>query len=75
MIKYLHNLTEEEFKEKCVGKMTYGELAKKYPQPKWCSYPDATEGLMGCWSLMSFMVRGRSYCKCCQCYVAPKDKR
>lgn len=69
MIKYFHELTEAEFKETCVDKMTYMQLAKDYPQPLWCSYPEATGGLMGCWSLISFMVTGRNYCKNCDCYI------
>lgn len=69
MIKYFHELTKEEFSKLCKGKMTYGELAEKYPQPIWCGYPDATEGVMGCWSLMSFMVTGQDSCKNCDCYI------
>lgn len=66
MIKYFHELTEKEFKDKCVGKMKYKQLSKNYPQPLWCKYPDATGELMGCWSLMSHMVKDKSYCKDCE---------
>jgi len=32
---------------------TWRKFGKKYPQPKWCQYPDAvTSGMMGCWSLL-----------------------
>jgi len=72
MIKYYHELTEQEFKDKVAGKLTYGECASDYPQPSWCSYPQATWGMMGCWSLIGFMVTGEEYCKDCDCYVAPK---
>lgn len=67
MIKYFHELTKEEFKTIVEGKITYEQLAKKYPQPKWCNYPDATSGPMGCWSLMSHKVIGREFCKNCEC--------
>jgi len=40
-IKPFHELTEAEFNEICEEKMTWAECAEKYPQPKWCSYPDA----------------------------------
>lgn len=69
MEKYFHELTESEFNELFETKMTWGECAKEYPQPEWCSYPEAVQGVMGCWSLMGFMVTGRSYCKNCDCYI------
>ena len=71
-IKPFHGLIEAEFKEICKGKMTWAECAKRYPQPKWCGYPDAVCGVMGCWSLMSFMVTDESCCKNCDCYLKGK---
>lgn len=69
MIKYFHELTEAEFNETCVGKMTNAEVERDYPQPIWCSYPEATRGVMGCWSLIYFMVTGCDYCKNCDLYI------
>lgn len=67
MIKYFHELTEAEFKAIVESKQyTWKQLAKDYPQPEWCQYPDATSGVMGCWSLMSHMVTGKEYCKGCE---------
>ena len=66
MIKYFHELSKEEF-SLLVGKITYGELAEKYPQPEWCTYPEATAGMMGCWSLVGHMVTGKEFCKNCDC--------
>jgi len=63
MIKYFHELTKEEFK-KLVGTITYKQLAKDYPGPPWCTHPDVTEGVMGCWSLMNHKVN-RDFCKSC----------
>ena len=74
MIKYFHELKEDEFKALCGSKMTWGECAKEYPQPEWCGYPDAICGVMGCWSLMSFMVTGRNYCKNCDHYIKRHKK-
>ena len=71
-IKPFHELTEAEFNEICEEKMTWAECAEKYPQPKWCSYPDAVCGVMGCWSLMSSKVTDESYCKTCDCYLKGK---
>ena len=68
MIKYFHELTEEEFQELLKKKLTWGECAIEYPQPSWCGYPDAVAGMMGCWSLMSLVVENEDYCKSCDCY-------
>lgn len=65
MIKYFHKLTKDEFQSLVERKLTYEQIAKDYPQPIWCGYPDATCGVMGCWSLVSFMVTGKKYCKNC----------
>lgn len=68
MIKHFHELTKEEFKEIVDSKKyTWEQLSKDYPQPEWCGYPDATQGTMGCWSLVSHMVKDRDYCKNCEC--------
>jgi len=72
MIKYFHELTEAEFEALVAKKLTYEELVKNYPQPKWCGYPKATAGVLGCWSLMDFMVTGEAYCKDCDCYKVVK---
>ncbi len=75
MIKYFHELTKAEFNELLKTKTSWEPCAKDYPQPIWCSYPDAVCGEMGCWSLMSFnkdgtnWVTGRKYCKGCDCYI------
>ena len=71
-IKYFHKLTEQEYKEKLAGKLTYGEVDVLYPQPKWCSHPQATWGVMGCWSLVSFMVKNKAYCKDCECLITTR---
>lgn len=69
MIKLFPELTKEEYNELVTSKMTYDKLAKEYPQPKWCGYPDALYGTMGCWSLLSFMVTSEDFCKDCDCYT------
>jgi hypothetical protein len=68
-IKYFHELTRPEYRKFCKGNphMTYAEIEKRYPQPPWCNYPEAVMGVMGCWSLTSFMVKGREYCVTCDC--------
>lgn len=65
MIKYFHELTRQEFEELLDTKITYGQLAIDYPQPEWCQYPNATQGAIGCWSLMSFYVTGKEFCNKC----------
>ena len=75
MIKYFHELTKKEFRTLCKTKVTWGQAAKDYPQPEWCSYPDAVQGIMGCWSLMDFTVTGRNSCKNCDCYIKEREKK
>ena len=68
-MKYYHQLSDAEIQELIDKKVTYGELEKLHPQPVWCHYPEATSGMMGCWSLI--MKRNdvnREYCKDCDCY-------
>jgi len=64
-IKFFHQLTKEEFK--ALPEMTWAECANLYPQPKWCKYPEAVCGVMGCWGLMSFWA-SKEYCKDCEYY-------
>ena len=69
MIRYFHQLKEEEFNyllDLCPD-MKCRELAELYPQPTWCGYPEAISPL-GCWSLTGFLVTGEDYCKGCDCY-------
>lgn len=69
---YWHKLSKEtqEIIYKYSG-LTYGEFIAKYRQPPWCSYPDALEGAMGCWSLIRpGWVREPDFCKDCDCFEA-----
>ena len=68
MIKYFHELTKEEIEAIPAGK-TCKEVAKDYPQPEWCEYPNAVYGAMGCWGLMLGSVKdqGKAYCVNCEC--------
>lgn len=75
MIKYFHELTGAEFGELLKGEMTLKQWAELYPQPPWCKYPEAVRGVMGCWSLMDFLVTGEDYCKKCDCYKPHREKK
>ncbi|HDY68991.1 MAG TPA: hypothetical protein ENH85_14525 [Candidatus Scalindua sp.] len=66
--KYFHELTKKDYFELAKRGITYKKLAKLHPQPKWCGYPNATEGVMGCWSLTSFMINSENDCKKCDLY-------
>jgi hypothetical protein len=68
MIKSFHELTKKEYFGLIKNGYTYEHLARDYPQPEWCDYTDATAGQMGCWSLMSFMIKDINSCaKCDYC--------
>jgi hypothetical protein len=66
--RYLHELPVGAQKAVLRSNMKVGEFMKKWKQPDWCKYPDATEGIMGCWSLMSGYVTGPEYCKGCDMF-------
>lgn len=42
--------------------MKYSEILV----PDWCEYPEATNGVMGCWSLISGCIK--EPCETCDCY-------
>jgi hypothetical protein len=69
MKKYFHELTREEIAEIQAGPSTSNaQVAKDYPQPEWCTYPNATYGILGCWGLMRGSVHdNKSYCAECEC--------
>ena len=45
------------------------EIKEKPAQPDWCAYPDATQPMFGCWSLLGGIVTGEDYCKKCELYI------
>lgn len=67
MVKYFHELSEDEFKELVKSKITYKQLEIDYPQPIWCDYPHATNGDFGCWSLYDLKIHDIKDCKNCDC--------
>ena len=71
-MRYFHTLADSTIKRLVGSGITYGELMKRYKQPEWCGYPNALEGMMGCWSLMDTLGRrhkiSREYCAKCDCF-------
>jgi|WetSurMetagenome_2_1015567.scaffolds.fasta_scaffold02633_9 hypothetical protein len=44
--------------------MTYDEILI----PEWCNEITPNNGLLGCWSLISGMVKSKKHCKNCEHY-------
>lgn len=68
--KYFHELSDKEVKALIDSKPTWEYMNKHYKQPSWCTYPNALNGIMGCWSLI--LARGEispEFCKACECYT------
>jgi hypothetical protein len=69
--RYWHKLQDSTIKRLVKNKVTIQECMKRYKQPDWCEYPNALEGVMGCWSLMDSMdLRHKislEYCASCEC--------
>ena len=71
-MKYLHSASNAQIKKLLDSNITIGQLKEQYQQPKWCGYPDALDGVIGCWSLTDLNgLRKRispKFCKSCDCY-------
>lgn len=67
-MKYFHELTGDEFQALVDAGIRWNQLSEMYPQPEWCEYPNALDGLMGCWSLTGRLVTGEDFCQNCDLY-------
>lgn len=67
-MRYFHELPPEERKRIFESGITVQQLMDNYLQPKWCGYPQALSGKMGCWSLVDPDTKvSEEYCKDCEC--------
>jgi hypothetical protein len=71
-MRYLHKASNKQIDQLINSGSTIGDLKAKYIQPDWCGYHDATDGPMGCWSLMDlYGLRKRispKFCQSCDCF-------
>ena len=69
---YFHELTIAERQKMLNDKKTNKWLVDNYNQPDWCSYPNALNGLMGCWTLCNFSKKEPivtlKQCEKCDCF-------
>ena len=73
-----HLMPAEQFERLKKAGKTWSYAMKHYRQPDWCSYPNALDGMMGCWSLINRKVTGEPYCaKGCDQYkpVLAKNRK
>ena len=63
---FWHELTNEQQNTVAESGIILNTFMKIFSQPKWCKYPDALQGYMGCWSLMKGKVHGINDCKDCE---------
>lgn len=63
---YWHKIPTKRQIEIISSGITIGQFEEKYQQPKWCSYPRALQGVLGCWSLVYKRV-SKSFCRGCEC--------
>jgi hypothetical protein len=70
--KYFHELTDAEMQRLYNANVQIGWLVANIKQPNWCTYPDALQGKMGCWSLMDVDEKRKKisedFCKNCECF-------
>jgi len=68
-VVYFHELTESE--QHVVGDvMTWQQVDRQYSQPPWCSYHEALNPALGCWSLTGHKIHAESDCVECPLYQA-----
>ena len=69
---YFHELDRQQVEKLIADNKSIEFILKNYKQPKWCTYPNALAGEMGCWSLMDiYSTReqiSEQYCSICDCY-------
>lgn len=72
--KYWHEIPQQEVDDLIEKKVINQYVMDNYLQPKWCDYPDALAGTLGCWSLTDNLPNGfrtkisEDYCSTCECY-------
>ena len=73
--KYFHELKQKEVEQLIKDKRTNAYVVQNFKQPDWCNYPEALNGIMGCWSLCDSSKGGlrtkisKEFCKGCECFV------
>jgi len=76
MKRYWHELSDSTIKKLISKGTSWRQVMDKYLQPAWCTYPDALEGALGCWSLTDhFGSRHKisiEFCKSCDCFKKVK---
>ena len=68
---YWHEIPyEEQGKIMEESGLTTEQFLSRYKQPHWCGYPEALDGMMGCWSLiLGKSIHCQSDCGDCDCIV------
>lgn len=79
-MKYWHEIPQEEVEQRIAEKRTNQYIMDNYAQPDWCNYPDALNGIMGCWALVDNAPGGtrakisHEFCKNCECNKSKVDE-
>jgi len=68
MAEYFHQMTTEKRSQIETAGWTWGDVKEHFVPPAWCQYPDALNGVGGCWSLIGGIVTGEDFCKTCDCH-------
>lgn len=64
-MKYFHEIPNEEWDSMVKEHKTWEDVKATHKQPDWCNYPEALDGIMGCWSLTERFVKSEEFCKTC----------
>lgn len=75
-IVFFHELSQSKVDELVNSHKTWGDIMEEFKQPEWCSYHNALEGELGCWSLVDIRQGGLrekispEFCKDCDCFIS-----
>jgi hypothetical protein len=68
MIKYFNEITSQEYTNFFNKGLTWKDIAKDYPQPVWCRFPNAVNYKDGCLGLVLQSIHAEEDCEKCFYY-------
>jgi len=75
-MRYFHEIDEQERQAIFDRNIPVREVVEQYKQPDWCTYRNALQGGMGCWSLLLGDVakKGEEFCRTCDTHKDYEEK-
>ena len=70
MIKYFHELTQNEYDDLRCRSVRWSKIVELYPKPDWCKDENALKDdvCKQCWMLVGLFVKSKDSCAYCKYY-------